>query len=263
MKKNLNKKILLFFIVFLFLLIINTSKSFALEGVEYNYSNIKYSFEQDTYNTSYIDSYLEVGQSPFEAFGKIVDYFHNKNPESIKVSSDDLPEKAVMFKMVALKGENNETTKTYYMFYFSDGVVLPEGNQTSWGNAINSNVARFYPQGSIDFIGVVGPSGVYFRDAELNNITYGNLYFTSFVYAEDVYISASTYDIMDKDGINVVFHQPTLGKVTTLAPVVNKVEMSPVLKEIIAILPLILVVVVSLIGLRKALKMLSQLLHRS
>jgi len=49
---------------------------------------------------------------------------------------------------------------------------------------------------------------------------------------------------------------------THLAQVVEKVEMEETLKEIIQILPLILVVVVSFLGLRKALQMLSTLLHR-
>lgn len=47
-----------------------------------------------------------------------------------------------------------------------------------------------------------------------------------------------------------------------MAPIVAQVEMGEIMKEIIKILPLILVVVVSLVGLRKALKMLSTLLHR-
>ena len=49
----------------------------------------------------------------------------------------------------------------------------------------------------------------------------------------------------------------------TLAPVVHKVEMQGVLKEILLIIPLIIVVVVSFLGLRKALKTLFQVLRRS
>lgn len=41
------------------------------------------------------------------------------------------------------------------------------------------------------------------------------------------------------------------------------VEMSQVMKEIVGVLPLIIVVVVSLVGLRKALQMLSMLLHKA
>ena len=65
------------------------------------------------------------------------------------------------------------------------------------------------------------------------------------------------------DGVNITTKKalPLPGK---LAPVVEKVEveMGTVLLEIVKIIPLILVVVVSFLGLRKALRMLSTLLHR-
>lgn len=47
-----------------------------------------------------------------------------------------------------------------------------------------------------------------------------------------------------------------------LAPIVEEMEMEVTLKEIIQILPLIIVIVVSFLGLRKALQMLLSLLHR-
>lgn len=47
-----------------------------------------------------------------------------------------------------------------------------------------------------------------------------------------------------------------------LAPIMSQVEMKTVLLEIIKVLPMILVVVVSFLGLRKALRMLSTLLRR-
>lgn len=49
----------------------------------------------------------------------------------------------------------------------------------------------------------------------------------------------------------------------TLAPIIHKVETKGTMMEIIQILPLIIVVLVSFLGLRKALKMLSTLLNRS
>lgn len=49
----------------------------------------------------------------------------------------------------------------------------------------------------------------------------------------------------------------------TLAPIVEETPLEGVLQEIVEILPLILVVVVSFLGLRKALKMLSMLLHQA
>lgn len=88
--------------------------------------------------------------------------------------------------------------------------------------------------------------------------------------SEHTYIAAN-HDIKnttnDEPEGSVAFMEPVTKNGTTLAPVIQREKtkgtLQAVLKEIIAILPLILVVVVSLIGLRKALKMLSQLLHRS
>lgn len=59
---------------------------------------------------------------------------------------------------------------------------------------------------------------------------------------------------------NPSFFQTPTG---VLAPELQAVEMMGVLQEIVELLPLILVVVVSFLGLRKALKMLSTLLHQS
>lgn len=72
----------------------------------------------------------------------------------------------------------------------------------------------------------------------------------------------SNVEIKDKDG-NVVFQgasQPTRG---TLAKVVKAETMKNPLQEILGILPLTLVVVVSCLGLRKALTWLSTLLKQS
>ncbi len=77
----------------------------------------------------------------------------------------------------------------------------------------------------------------------------------------------STLDVYNKYGQEgeVFFQQTPLIIQTRLAPIVEKKQgaMEMALKEIIAILPMILVVVVSFLGLRKALRMLSMLLHRS
>lgn len=66
----------------------------------------------------------------------------------------------------------------------------------------------------------------------------------------------------DNDTLFFLPTPPPPTPLTHLAPVVEKVEMEETLKEIIQILPLILVVVVFFLGLRKALQMLSTLLHR-
>ena len=69
----------------------------------------------------------------------------------------------------------------------------------------------------------------------------------------------STLDIYNNSG-NVVFHAPP---VTTLAEVLTLEEGRKTIVEIVALLPLILVVVVSFLGLRKALNWLLTLLRHS
>lgn len=49
----------------------------------------------------------------------------------------------------------------------------------------------------------------------------------------------------------------------TLAPIVQETSLEGVLQEIVEILPIVLVIIVGLIGLRKALAMLSKVLHQS
>lgn len=70
--------------------------------------------------------------------------------------------------------------------------------------------------------------------------------------ASSHYIIYSNHDIYNTDG-TIFFHPAPQGIV---AQQVEEVEMSQALQEILGILPLILVVVVSLVGLRKALQML-------
>ena len=59
------------------------------------------------------------------------------------------------------------------------------------------------------------------------------------------------------------FMRPLQAGPGVLPPIIQVTPLKGVMKEIIQILPLILVVLVSFLGLRKALKMLSALLHRS
>ena len=69
MKKFLNKKILFIFALFLFFVFINCNPVSA-EGVL---------ITSETYNKSFIDSHTDIGQSPFDAVGKIVDYIAANN----------------------------------------------------------------------------------------------------------------------------------------------------------------------------------------
>lgn len=71
----------------------------------------------------------------------------------------------------------------------------------------------------------------------------------------------SNFDIYNSDG--TVFFQPAPLTQGIVAQQVEQIKMTQILQEIITLLPLILVVMVSLVGLRKGLKMLETFLHQS
>lgn len=73
----------------------------------------------------------------------------------------------------------------------------------------------------------------------------------------------SSVDIYDTNKIDVLFQETPLVSQKVVAQAVEKVEMSQALQEVIAILPMTLVVLVSLVGLRKGLKMLETFLRQS
>lgn len=70
---------------------------------------------------------------------------------------------------------------------------------------------------------------------------------------------ASNYDVI-KTGSNEVFFKPPQG---ILAPVVAQVTMGKVLQEILGILPIMIIILVGLIGLRKGLALLFRILRQS
>lgn len=83
------------------------------------------------------------------------------------------------------------------------------------------------------------------------------------IYDTPITFFDSTVDIYDSNKVDLVFQVPPV--VEAQAVVANQLEgvqMIQVMKEIMGVLPLIIVVVVSLVGLRKALQMLSTLLHK-
>lgn len=252
MKKLFNQKIFFTLILFFIFLLITSKASFA-EGII---------ITSQTYNKSFIDSYIDVEQSPFEAFEKIVDYYHGQNPDEFTFSSEDLPSYALLISGYGHENAGDEDFTTKYVFVYTSTPLVNDVSTTN-----NGNWAFSIPEGTKNLICTVNDYGLNF-ETDTIEVSDGGLFYPEEVvgfYAGSygLSIKASNYDVMSEDGLSTVFQQPTLGKVTTLAPVMNKVEMSPVLKEIITILPLIIVVVVSLVGLRKVLKMLSHLLHLS
>lgn len=76
-------------------------------------------------------------------------------------------------------------------------------------------------------------------------------------------VVGSNFDIMKTNDSSEIFFPKTPLRNGIVAQSVERVEMSQVLQEIITLLPLILVVMVSLVGLRKGLKMLETFLRQS
>lgn len=88
-------------------------------------------------------------------------------------------------------------------------------------------------------------------------------YLTVSNYGRSVEIVGSNYDVVKTDDNSQIFFPKTPLENGIVAQAVEQVEMSQVQAEILGILPMTLVVLVSLVGLRKALKMLETFLHRS
>lgn len=72
----------------------------------------------------------------------------------------------------------------------------------------------------------------------------------------------SSHDVLDSSG-NVVFQKASQPVQGTLAKIVEKQETNKVMEEILGILPVIIVVLVGLIAIRKAIAFLAHLLHQS
>ena len=79
----------------------------------------------------------------------------------------------------------------------------------------------------------------------------------------DNFLLDYTCDIYNTSGSEVVFQAPPQQVEGVLAPVVKKVELEEVTQEIIKIIPLIIAVVVSFLGLHKGLALLFRILHNS
>lgn len=117
---------------------------------------------------------------------------------------------------------------------------------------------------------------VYYTNSEnWHRAYYGHYDTSSSKWVYDGYWGGSAYD--GKTYSNVIFLTSThtvykygssdiffqIPQTTKLGEIVEKAEMKETLTQIILILPLILVVVVSLIGFRKAWALLSKILHRA
>ena len=74
----------------------------------------------------------------------------------------------------------------------------------------------------------------------------------------------STFDIYSKENEDeLVFQKTPVGVQSTLVPIVQEAPLEGVIQEIVGILPIVLITLVGLIGLRKGLALLSQILHKA
>ena len=89
------------------------------------------------------------------------------------------------------------------------------------------------------------------KTGEQNSVSAGGMEEYVFLY--------SNVDLLDSNG-DLVFQEPPQ---SSLAPIVEGVETEKTLEEVVLILPIILLTLVGLIGLRKALRMLSMVLRQS
>lgn len=74
----------------------------------------------------------------------------------------------------------------------------------------------------------------------------------------------STFDIYSKENEDeLVFQKTPVGVQSTLAPIVQEAPLEGTVQEIVGILPIVLIILIGLIGLRKGLALLSQTLHKA
>lgn len=257
MKRFVNKKILFILGLFIFFILINCKSSFAYSSGDYVLSS--------GYNSTWIEGYMDLNQNPIDGIKGLID----KHQDYFEFTSADLGD-----YWVCEKRYYEGTEEYFYFFLIAPGRLYasnPSKDMTSYMFCSYDEVQCY----TISFVtnGFYGSSSL--LDKTTSGLSVGSGYtqhFTAYTtnsWTDDVVpIFLSNHDIYSaRDTDKLVFHHPEVERGTTLAPVIQvekkKGTLQVVLMEIILILPLIIVVVVSLVGLRKGLKMLFQLLHHS
>lgn len=153
---------------------------------------------------------------------------------------------------------NNITKKYYFVISQFGNIDFINDTDRYFGIVVSNNPKiAICKEGTITFNAC---------DVYIFNFYVGETQFRSIDYAESCsyyYAGFSTY-FTNCDIVPGIRKEPHAAffRHSRLYPLMAKVEMAGVLQEIVWIIPLILVVVVSFLGLRKALKLLSRLLHR-
>lgn len=153
----------------------------------------------------------------------------------------------------------------YYIFVFKDGefsffasngeFIFDNGLKTFNGQSLD-----FYYSSSLPF----NENGFNsFSKYSINDLSkYNTVIFSSSQFGSNgINIKYSSFDLKDNSG-NVVFQAPPQEKDKVLAPIVEGEEMKP-LQEILQILPIVMIVVVGYLALRKGLATLFRFLRTS
>lgn len=151
----------------------------------------------------------------------------------------------------------------YYVVWYVDNTYYAMTSQNKATYQDYDGNENFWLDGDKKFYIYNGSSWL---EDSIPNSYYGSNYVVfqyrqnyGLTFASTIY--ASNHDIVfTADPGKVFFHKAPVG---VLAQKLEGVEMSQVMKEILGVLPLIIVVVVSLVGLRKAFQMLSTLLRKA
>lgn len=255
-----NKKILIILSIIVFLFI-NITTSFA-SGYDYNYSNNiidtnkDYDYKYKPVNSTNIDNknfsltdYVPELEADSRVSSGDYYYFIVYNYINSKSVTIYLVKKSAMMSSVNLVFNNwncNTETSGYKMNHF--GLTISNSKLTGddfivySGNAIYYEKLKAIPTATYGII----LSGIKKNDE--------NVFYIPVVTNYDKDVKMNFYN-----GSSTVFYQAP----TRLGGIVQRAEPTAIMTEVLNILPMILVVMVSYLGLRKALSMLSMLLHQS
>ena len=177
---------------------------------------------------------------------------------------------------------------------FSDGKVYPvpplsleDGkNYFLVRNLNDSSLSVYYydstfkmvknQQGGSFYFNLFGYDGEMITGNYIHGLTYNSSLeltkdkWTGGIAYQDYLVYSSNVDILDSEG-NLVFQvapqvtpeEPEEVVQVELAPLMTSIEFSAVMSEVLGILPILLAVVIGLLALRKAIKLLSQMLHQA
>ena len=248
-------KLLFILFLFFFFMLINCKSSFGY--YEFNNDN----FVVANYNTEWIESYLDLGMNPVDGIKNVL---IDKHQDFFSFNSSELGNYWVCEKIT--KDDNY-----YYLFLICPGQIAVKAFYET--HTVHTYITENLDSSEYKYFSILFAKDGFYSDGNYLLDSWCPVYFPDEFRFYGYEFIVSNYDILDyssSSAINsgaILFTEPETKNGTTLAPVIQREKtkgtLQIVLMEIVQILPLIIVVVVSFLGLRKALKMLSQLLRRS